>query len=88
MSLKLTPMAVRRLLGPLDIFGSMTGTSWAHSSEGMTHLQLPPPSMHTICDNTVGVKNNCSKSSSVSYLEDIVIKHQLKDCVFQLYSTV
>ena len=31
MGLKLTPVVVRRLLGPLGMFGSMAGNSWTHS---------------------------------------------------------
>ena len=31
MGLKLTPVLVRHLLGPLSMFGPMTGTSWTHS---------------------------------------------------------
>ena len=31
MDLKLTPMVVRCVLGPLGMFGSMAGTSWTHT---------------------------------------------------------
>ena len=31
MSLKLTPVVVRCLLGPLRVFGTMSGTVWTHS---------------------------------------------------------
>ena len=30
MGLKFTPVVVRRLLGPLSMFGPMAGTSWTH----------------------------------------------------------
>ena len=30
-SLKLIPVVVRCLLGPLGMFGPMAGTAWAHS---------------------------------------------------------
>ena len=31
MSLKITPVVVRRLIGPLSMFGPMAGTSWTYS---------------------------------------------------------
>ena len=31
MDLKLTPVAVRHLLGPLSMFRPIVGTSWTHS---------------------------------------------------------
>ena len=31
MDLKLSPLVVRRLLGPLGMFGPMAGTTWTHS---------------------------------------------------------
>ena len=31
MGLKLTPVVVRHLLGPLSMFGPMASTSWTHS---------------------------------------------------------
>ena len=30
MDLKLTPVVVRRLLGPLSMLGPVAGTSWTH----------------------------------------------------------
>ena len=31
MGLKFNPVAVKRCLGPLSMFGPMAGTSWTHS---------------------------------------------------------
>ena len=31
MGLKLTPVVVRHILGPLGMFGPMTGISWTHT---------------------------------------------------------
>ena len=71
MSLKLTSVVVRRLLGPLSMFGAMAGTSWTTVlTEGLTHFRLPippPPTclslIHATRDNTVVVKRVVQNST-------------------------
>ena len=58
MGLKLTPVVVRCLLGPLGMFGPMAGTSWTHSYSPNKRYN-PPLATHplicTTCD-TVAMK--------------------------------
>ena len=46
MGLKLIPVVVRHLLGPLSMFEPMAGTSWTHSYIVQTVLMELPQAAH------------------------------------------
>ena len=70
MDLKLTPVAVRHLLGPLGMFGLMAGTFWTHIASSNSPkkgynlpqaahrppLSIPSLIIYAICDITVAMK--------------------------------